>query len=105
LGDAMNRVVVVAMSEFGRTIDENGSQGTDHGHGNAMFLLGGGVQGGKVYGDWPTLTPEARDDADDLAITTDYRHVLAEMLQRRLGATALDAIFPGFTPKPLNLFQ
>lgn len=105
LGDRMKRVVVVVMSEFGRTIDENGSQGTDHGHGNAMFLMGGGVRGGKVYGDWPTLAPEARDDADDLAITTDYRHVLAEMLQRRLGNNAIADIFPGFSPQPLDIFN
>lgn len=105
LGDIMARVIIVVMSEFGRTIDENGSQGTDHGHGNAMFLLGGGVRGGQVYGRWPTLAPEARDDADDLAITTDYRHVLAEMLKRRLDSPAISTIFPNFTPKPLNIFE
>ncbi|RUA16957.1 MAG: hypothetical protein DSY55_03050 [Clostridia bacterium] len=104
MGDAMRRITLVVMSEFGRTIDENGSQGTDHGHGNAMFILGGGVQGGQVFGRWPTLAPEARDDSDDLAITTDYRDVLAEMLQRRLGNNAIDIIFPGFTPQTLNLF-
>lgn len=105
LGERMNRIIVVAMSEFGRTIDENGSQGTDHGHGNAMFLMGGGVKGGQVFGEWPTLAPEARDDADDLAITTDYRLVLAEMLQRRLGNNAIATIFPGFAPHPIDLFQ
>ncbi len=105
LGDAMRRVIVVVMSEFGRTIDENGSQGTDHGHGNAMFVMGGGVKGGQVFGPWPTLALEARDDADDLAITTDYRLVLAEMLQRRLGNSAISTIFPGLTPRPLDLFH
>lgn len=105
LGELMDRVVVVVMSEFGRTIDENGSQGTDHGHGNAMFLMGGGVRGHKVYGDWPTLAPEARDDADDLAITTDYRHVISEMLQSRMRIAAIDPIFPNFLPNPLGIFE
>ncbi len=103
LGDRMRNVTVITMSEFGRTIDENASAGTDHGHGNVMFLMGGGVNGGKVYGDWPTLAPDARADGD-LAITTDYRHVLAEAITKRLGNQAIDRIFPGFDARSLGVF-
>jgi uncharacterized protein (DUF1501 family) len=105
LGERMQGVTVVVMSEFGRTIDENGSAGTDHGHGNAMFLMGGGVKGGQVFGPWPGMDPAHRDDSDDLAITTDYRNVVAEVVKLRLGNPALDAVFPNFTPAPLGLFE
>jgi len=87
----------VTMSEFGRRVEENASQGTDHGHGNFMMVMGGGVNGGRVYADWPTLAPELLNDGD-LAITTDYRDVLAEVLTGRVLNPALDRIFPGFTP-------
>lgn len=104
LGEQMNRVSVVTMSEFGRRVAENGSQGTDHGHGNFMFLMGGGVNGGQVFSRWPTLAPEALDDGD-LAITTDYRDVLAEVVDGRLGNHALDEVFPGHRVEPLGLVQ
>jgi uncharacterized protein (DUF1501 family) len=98
----MGRITVVTMSEFGRRVEENASAGTDHGHGNFMLLLGGGVQGGRVVADWPTLHPDRLNDGD-LAITIDYRDVLSEVLRHRVGATALDHIFPGFTPSPRGL--
>ncbi len=104
LGEKMNRVSVVTMSEFGRRIAENGSQGTDHGHGNFMFLMGGGVNGGQVFSRWPSLAPEALDDGD-LAITTDYRDVLAEVVDGRLGNSALDEIFPGHLPQELGVVR
>jgi uncharacterized protein (DUF1501 family) len=105
LGDRMRKVTVVVMSEFGRTIEENASQGTDHGHGNMMMLMSGGVQGGQVFADWSGLGPDGRDDADDLAITTDYRNVMAEIIQRRLLNSNINAVFPKFTPTPLGLFK
>lgn len=101
--DHMDSISLVAISEFGRTIDENGSQGTDHGHGNAMFLMGGGFKGGQVYGEWPTLAPHMRDDSDDLAITTDYRDVLAEIMSKRIGNSDIATIFPNHKATPLGL--
>ncbi len=98
LADRMSRIIVVTMSEFGRRLLENGSGGTDHGHGNCMFVLGGGVNGGKVYADWPGLAPEQLSSPGDLAITTDYRTVLAEIVDRRLLNPKLADVFPGFTP-------
>ena len=102
LGDRMRNVTVVTMSEFGRRVQENASSGTDHGHGNFMLVMGGGVQGGQVYGDWPTLAPDALNDGD-LQITTDYRDVLAEIVGNRLGNPALDQVFPNFSMTPLGL--
>ena len=99
VGDRMKTVTVVTMSEFGRRAAENGSGGTDHGHANAMFLLGGGIAGGKVYGDWPGLGADKLDGPGDLALTTDYRDVLSEILSKRLGNPALNDIFPGYTAK------
>ena len=104
LRERMGNITVVAMSEFGRRVGENGSNGTDHGHGNVMFLLGGGVKGGQVYTRWPTLAPTALDDGD-LAITTDYRAVLAELLRTRLNNSATADIFPDFDFSPLGLFH
>jgi uncharacterized protein (DUF1501 family) len=83
-------------------VKENGSRGADHGHGNAMMLLGGGVRGGKVYGNWPGLTPAALTQGD-LAVTTDYRSVIGEVLQKRCGIGALDRVFPGVKPSSLGL--
>ncbi len=103
LGDYMANVSVVAMSEFGRRVAENGSKGTDHGHGNAMFVLGGGVVGG-VYADWRGLQPEALEDGD-LPITTDYRDVLASVLALRVLNPALDHIFPNYAPKLLPIVR
>jgi uncharacterized protein (DUF1501 family) len=97
LGPALDRVTLVTVSEFGRRVQENGSRGADHGHGNAMLLLGGGVRGGQVYGRWPGLAPE-RLVAGDLAATTDYRAVLGEILRNRCGVADLGTVFPGVTP-------
>lgn len=93
-----DRLTVVTMSEFGRRVTENASRGTDHGHGNVMFVMGGGVRGG-VHTRWPGLGPDALDDGD-LAVTTDYRDVLAEVLGKRLGNSALEQVFLDYTPTP-----
>ena len=98
LGDRMADVVIMTMSEFGRAVSENGNRGTDHGHGNAMMVIGGGqVRGGKVYGRWPGLAREQRYDGRDLAVTTDFRTVFAEVVRGHLGVTDTRHIFPGFT--------
>jgi uncharacterized protein (DUF1501 family) len=96
LGDRVEDVVLITLSEFGRTARENGNRGTDHGHANVMFALGGPVRGGKVYGRWPGLAPEALHEDRDLALTTDYRTVCGEVLSRHLGQKDLSKIFPGF---------
>ncbi|HTS51338.1 MAG TPA: DUF1501 domain-containing protein [Bryobacteraceae bacterium] len=96
LGDRMADVVVVSMSEFGRTARENGNRGTDHGHANVMFVMGGDVQGGKVYGDWPGLAEEQLNEGRDLALTTDFRDVLSELVSKHLGNPNLKAVFPGY---------
>jgi uncharacterized protein (DUF1501 family) len=95
LGDRMADVVVVTMSEFGRTVKENGSRGTDHGHGNAMLVLGGPVKGGKIYGRWPGLERDQLWQGRDLAITTDFRDVFSELVTAHLGARDTSRIFPG----------
>lgn len=96
LGQRMDDVVVLTMSEFGRTVKENGNRGTDHGHANAMFVVGNSVRGGKVYGDWPGLKNDQLYEGRDLALTTDFRDVFAEIAQKHLGATNLKAVFPGY---------
>ena len=96
LGSRMADVLVVTMSEFGRTARENGNRGTDHGHGNVMFALGGNVKGGKVYGDWPGLGAEQLYQGRDLAVTTDFRSVLSEAVAVQLGNPRADAIFPHY---------
>jgi uncharacterized protein (DUF1501 family) len=98
LGDRMEDVVLVTMSEFGRTARENGNQGTDHGHGSLMMVVGGPVAGGKVYGKWPGLAPEQLFEGRDLAVTTDYRDVLGELVRGHLGRKDLSKVFPGFKP-------
>jgi uncharacterized protein (DUF1501 family) len=95
LGDSTETVTLVTMSEFGRTARENGTGGTDHGHANAMFVLGGQVKGGKVYGRWPGLANEQLNEGRDLTVTTDFRQVLGEAVSKTLGATNLDLVFPG----------
>jgi uncharacterized protein (DUF1501 family) len=102
LDSRMADTLIVSMSEFGRTVAENGSRGTDHGHGNAMLLLGGGVKGGQVYGRWPGLRESDRHEGRDLAITTDFRDVFGEIVVRHLGAatTAAARIFPGYGVQP-----
>jgi uncharacterized protein (DUF1501 family) len=95
MGDEAADITVVTMSEFGRTARENGTGGTDHGHANAMFVLGAGVKGGKVYGRWPGLNNEQLNEGRDLALTTDYRAVLGEVVSKTLGADNLERVFPG----------
>ena len=97
LGSRMGDVVLVTMSEFGRTVRENGNRGTDHGHANFMLILGGGVKGGKVYGQWPGLT--SLYENRDLQVTTDFRDVFAELLTKQLGAASLKSVFPNYEPK------
>ena len=96
LGERMRDVVVLTISEFGRTVQENGCSGTDHGHATAMLVLGGPVNGGRVLGKWPGLEPAQRVEGQDLAVTTDFRDLVAELLVRHLGTRDLSAIFPGF---------
>ena len=84
------------MSEFGRTARENGNRGTDHGHANVMFVMGGPVKGGKVYGPWPGLQPHQLYEGRDLALTTDFRRVVGEAVYRHLGNQNLGSVFPGF---------
>jgi len=100
LDDRMEDTVVVTMSEFGRAVNENGNRGTDHGHGNAMIVIGGGVHGGRVYGRWPGLAVEQRYDRRDLAVTTDFRDVFGEIVVRHLGVADAKAIFPGYAVQP-----
>ncbi len=102
LKDRADEVLILTMTEFGRTAKENGNRGTDHGHGSAMFLLGGSVKGGKVYGKWPGMKTNELYEARDLAVTTDFRDVFAELAKNHLGATNLNAIFPGFQVNPAN---
>jgi uncharacterized protein (DUF1501 family) len=105
LGDLAEDTVVVTMSEFGRTARENGNRGTDHGHANVMFVMGGPVKGGKVYGRWPGLDPSQLYEGRDLALTTDFRRVLGEAVFRHLGNKALDQVFPGFENGPGKFLQ
>jgi uncharacterized protein (DUF1501 family) len=100
LGDRMDDVVIMTMSEFGRMARENGNRGTDHGHAGALFVIGGSVKGGKVHGKWPGLEQEQLYEGRDLALTTDFRSVFAEVVSDHLGARALDRIFPGFVAQP-----
>src|SRR5437879_6840587 len=100
LGDRMSNVVVLTMSEFGRTIRENGNSGTDHGHATAMLALGGPVNGGRVLGRWPGLSVDQRFEGRDVAVTTDFRDLFGEILVRHLGATELASVFPGYEPSP-----
>jgi uncharacterized protein (DUF1501 family) len=96
LGDLAGDTVIVTMSEFGRTARENGNRGTDHGHANVMFIMGGPVKGGKIYGQWPGLDQSQLYEGRDLAVTTDFRGVLGEAVSRHLGNDRLDQVFPGF---------
>jgi uncharacterized protein (DUF1501 family) len=96
LGDRMDDVVILTMSEFGRALAENGSRGTDHGHGNAMMAIGGRVRGGRVYGRWPGLEREQRYEGRDLAVTTDFRDVFGEVVVRHLGVADTSRVFPGY---------
>ena len=105
LGDRMRNVVILTMTEFGRAIRQNGSGGTDHGHASCLFVAGGPVKGGKVYGRWPGLAPEQLYEGRDLALTTDFRSVFLEILTKHMGAKDPTKVFPNFnkTAPPLNL--
>jgi uncharacterized protein (DUF1501 family) len=100
LDDRMADTVVLTMSEFGRAVGENGNRGTDHGHGNAMIVLGGGVRGGRVHGKWPGLSRDHRFEGRDLAVTTDFRDVFGEIVVRHLGVADARPIFPGYDLQP-----
>jgi uncharacterized protein (DUF1501 family) len=100
MGQDAENITLVTMSEFGRTAHQNGTGGTDHGHANTMFVLGGHVKGGKVYGKWPGLADHQLNEGRDLAITTDYRQVLGEVVSKTIGATNLDVTFPGARLNP-----
>lgn len=102
LGKKMDDVVLITMSEFGRTARENGNRGTDHGHGNAMFVVGNSVKGGKVYGDWKGLKPDQLNEGRDLAVTTDFRDVFAEAAVKHLGARDTSSLFPGYNVSRSN---
>src|ERR1051326_8727255 len=97
LGDRMSDVVILTMSEFGRTARQNGNAGTDHGHATSMFVIGGDVKGKKVHGKWPGLEPDQLNEGRDLALTTDFRSVFSEVAFKHLGAAKMDAVFPGFS--------
>jgi len=103
--DHMGNLTIVTMSEFGRRASENGSLGTDHGHGSMMMVLGGNVRGGKIHGEWPGMQEGQLIGPGDLAVTTDYRDVLSEILVKRLNNPATDAIFPAYTPRSPNVIR
>ncbi len=105
MGDDLKHVSVVVMSEFGRRVAENGGGGTDHGHGSALWVMSGNLAKSNVVTKWPGLAKEALDRGEDLAITTDYRDVLAELLTNRLNNSAISTIFPDFAPTPMGLFK
>src|ERR1041385_4604721 len=100
LGQRMDDVVILTMSEFGRTARENGNRGTDHGHANAMFVVGNSIRGGKVYSQWPGLKSDQLYEGRDLALTTDFRDVFGEIAHKHLGASNLKAVFPGYEASP-----
>jgi uncharacterized protein (DUF1501 family) len=102
LKERADDVVILTMTEFGRTVRENGNRGTDHGHASVIFALGGPVKGGKVYGKWPGLKSHQLYEGRDLAVTTDFRDVFGEFAKNHLGATDLSAIFPGYQVNPAN---
>ncbi|MDQ3322236.1 MAG: DUF1501 domain-containing protein, partial [Acidobacteriota bacterium] len=102
LGAQMDDVVILTMSEFGRTARQNGTNGTDHGHGNQMLILGNNVKGGKVYGDWKGLSESQLNEGRDLAVTTDFRDVFAEIAGKHLGNMSYDKIFPGHSVNSKN---
>jgi uncharacterized protein (DUF1501 family) len=100
LGPRGDDVVTVTLTEFGRTVRENGNRGTDHGHGSVAFVMGGSARGGRVHGRWPGLRPSDLYEGRDLAVTTDFRDLLGELLARHLGASDLASVFPGHACDP-----
>ena len=105
LGDSAEHTVVVTLSEFGRSARENYNRGTDHGHGNVMFILGGPVKGGKVYGRWPGLDQFQLHQGRDLAVTTDFRSVVGEIVGQHLDNKSADECFPGFDNRAERLLN
>jgi uncharacterized protein (DUF1501 family) len=106
LGNLAEDTVIVTMSEFGRTARENGNRGTDHGHANVMFVLGGNVRGGRVYGKWPGLEAHQLYEGRDLALTTDFRTVIGEAVMKQIGTKDVRTVFPGFAmPTPLHVLS
>ena len=103
LGKTYQDTVIVVLSEFGRTVRENGNRGTDHGYGNIAWVLGGGVRGGRFYGRWSGLEEENLFEGRDLQVTTDYRSLLGLIARRHLGVAGLDRLFPGFSPESRGL--
>lgn len=104
MGEHLQHVTLVAMTEFGRRVEENSAFGTDHGRGSVMFVLGGGIKGGRVVGKWPGLTKDVLEGPGDLPVETNYRDVLAPILSRHGASEALDRIFPGFALSPVSLY-
>ena len=104
LGPEMNHTTVVVMTEFGRRVEENSAFGTDHGRGSVMFVMGGGIKGGRVLGKWPGLSREVLEGPGDLPVTTNYRNVLAPILQRHGVGDKLSQVFPEFNVAPLPLY-
>lgn len=105
MGADSEHITLVTMSEFGRTARQNGTGGTDHGHANAMFVLGGAVKGGKVYGRWPGLENEQLNEGRDLAVTTDFRRVLGEAAFKTLGSRNMEIVFPGAQVRPAEFLN
>ena len=105
MGQEMARITVIVQTEFGRRLNENTGLGTDHGRASAMFLVGDGVNGGKVYADWPGLEASQLDEVGDLRVTTDYRDVLGEALSSRVGGASPQTVFPNWTPRARNYFK
>jgi len=103
LGSRMGDVVLVTMSEFGRTVNENGNRGTDHGHATVMLALGGAVNGGKVHGKWPGLDRDQLFEGRDLAVTTDFRDVFGDVLTKHMGVASLEQVFPRYAVKRVGL--
>ena len=105
LGKQMDDVLILTMSEFGRTVRENGNRGTDHGHANAMFVIGNSVRGGKIYGHWPGLNRDQLYEGRDLALTTDFRDVFGEVAKKHLGTPNVQAVFPGYNSSASKLLN
>ena len=105
LGRDLDHTTLVVMTEFGRRLAENSAFGTDHGRGSVMFVMGGGIQGGRVLGKWPGLTKEVLESPGDLPVVNNYRNVLAPILQRHGAGETLDQIFPGFSVSPMPLYS
>ena len=105
LGDLGEDTIIITMSEFGRTARENGNRGTDHGHANVMFVLGGPVKGGKVYGRWPGLDQSQLYEGRDLALTTDFRQVISEAIEKHMGNKNLSQVFPGYDNQPSKFLK